>query len=81
MGVIKSELVNLAKTTQDFAAKMFEKLADKAEQGYTQWDDQGFVHVLETKLMAHAQLLADGDTSQAIDVATLAMFLWNLRER
>jgi len=81
MSVIKSELVNLAKTTQAFAAKMFEKLADKAEQGYTQWDDPSYAREIEAKLLDRAQQLADGDNSQAVDVANLAMFLWNLGER
>ena len=81
MSVIKSELVDLAKTTQAFAAKMYEKLADKAEQGYMQWDDPLYMREIEAKLMDHAQRLVDGDGSQAMDVANLAMFLWNIRGR
>jgi len=78
--MIRHELVTLAQTTQQFAAKMFYKLASKAEDGWTGWDDAECRAFIEAKLQARVVRLLEGDTSQAIDVANLAMFLWHQSE-
>jgi hypothetical protein len=77
---IDIEEARLIACVDEFAAKMKEKLIQKAEAGWSGWDCDNTAGKLEEALILHAAKLLQGQP-QAIDVANLAMFLWNLKGR
>lgn len=65
--------MRLDKAVDKFAKLMKEKLHQKADQGYSGWDNPGNLQLFRTKMLGHAARLYSGDEAQAIDVANLAM--------
>jgi hypothetical protein len=57
-----------------FAKQMGAKIFTKLEEGYMGWDNPSKVNDLRKKLLTNFE---KGDM---VDVATLAMFLWNLSQ-
>jgi hypothetical protein len=57
-----------------FAKEVGAKIFTKMEEGYVGWDDPQKVNELRKKLLTNFE---KGDM---VDVAALAMFLWNLNE-
>lgn len=78
---LRTDLGELASVTYRFASRMFDRLAQKAEDGYLGWDDPDYREEIMRKLEIHAKRLMAGDSSEAIDVANLAMFLYALDRR
>lgn len=72
---LSQEIDNINYAVRIFAEKMREKMKVKARQGYKGWDDKELQEVIITKLKAHTEKLCNGDFSQAVDVANLAMML------
>lgn len=58
-----------------FAKEVGAKIFTKLEEGYTGWDDPQKVNEFRKKLLTNFE---KGDM---VDVAALAMFLWNLNEQ
>ncbi len=81
MSASAADISGLARTTMEFTSKMFAKQVSKAESGWFGWNDKEFMTTIEGKMMAHCQRLLEGDARQAVDVANLAMFIWNLKGR
>lgn len=73
------EIQKLNDAVDKFAAEMKEKLAQKAEEGWTGWDNEGeSVKVrmdIGLRCVDASQRLFKGDASQAVDAANLAMML------
>lgn len=57
-----------------FVKEMGTKIFTKLQEGYVGWDDLGNANILRKKLLTNFE---NGDM---IDVAALAMFLWNLQD-
>ncbi len=57
-----------------FVKEMGGKIFQKMEEGYVGWDDVSQIKLMKEKLLTN---LENGDM---VDVAALAMFLWNLNE-
>lgn len=73
-----TEQDKLFASTFRFALYMMEKLLIKAViEGRKGWDDSEWIESGEAgkMLLDHAKKLADGDLSQAVDVANFAMFI------
>lgn len=70
------ERLNLVSAVFRFSQAMLEKLLVKDHEGWTGWDEPENREDIRANLGEHAQKLAAGDTTQAVDVANLAMFLY-----
>ena len=77
---INHEKARLISCVDDFAKAMKVKLMKQAELGWVGWDDDRCCGNIESALMVHVGRLMQGQP-QAVDVANLAMFLWNMRGR
>ena len=75
MPPVMTERDRLAWTVMQFAERMIAKLQAKYDEGYQGWSDSAMRSVIEQKLREHTEKLIAGDTSQAVDVANLAMFI------
>lgn len=75
---IEDDIDDLYMIADVFADEMKNKLAQKVVKGYTGWDDYKHIKVLKNKLYQHTTSVLAGEP-QEIDVANLAMFIWNLR--
>jgi cellulase/cellobiase CelA1 len=72
---VEQEISRLNEAVDHFAQAMKTKLAQKAREGWTGWDDQFSADKIYTTMLAHAAgiPLARG---QEVDIANLAMMLW-----
>lgn len=73
---LQEECARLDQAVYTFAQHMKDKLHKKAVQGFTGWDDTAFEPIIKGKFIERAHRLHEGDTSQAVDVANLAMMLF-----
>ena len=71
----EAEQLALAQLLSSFTDAMASKVMQKVEKGYVGWDQPQIASVLEQKLTENLQ---KGDM---IDVANLAMMLWNLQQK
>ena len=62
----------LKSTVRNFSAEMEKKVLAKLDEGYSGWDDFHYKEYLMKELLRHSM---KGDY---VDVANIAMFLWNL---
>lgn len=76
----RSESIALDRLVDRFAAKMKQKLQKKRREGYTGWNDPGFVNDLARFLSEHVTT-AQRDPHQWIDVANFAAMLWGIGRR
>lgn len=65
----------IAKAVAEFADEMRRKMLRKLRQGYHGWDRTSYRYAVNQKMLLHAGRLFAGDTTQAVDVANLAMML------
>lgn len=63
-----------------FAEQMKVKLRKKRAQGFSGWDDENELQYITDIMMQHAEELAEGK-NEAVDLANLAMMIWNLTGR
>ena len=63
-----------------FRKAMIDKFHKKETNGWTGWDEQRLWKTLVDELHIHA-LGKELDTDNLIDIALLAMFLWNLESK
>ena len=70
-----TEAQRLEQAVDWFAKKMKRKVLGKEKACWYGWDDKGYIPLLRKELLRHVEELIVGDTSQAVDVANLAMFL------
>jgi len=70
------EIKSLSKLVDLFAQAMKEKLIEKVEEDYYGWEDENDVPewYLKEGLLEHVK---KGPIGQEVDIANLAMFLWN----
>jgi hypothetical protein len=73
---LQEECARLDQAVDIFAQRMKEKLHKKAAAGFIGWDDTAFEPIIKGKFIERAHRLHEGDTSQAVDVANLAMMLF-----
>lgn len=57
-----------------FVKEVGSKIFTKLQEGYSGWDDPANANVMRKKLLTNFE---NGDM---VDVAALAMFLWNLQD-
>jgi hypothetical protein len=74
------EWERLVVAVDEFADIMTAKLMHKYIEGFTGWDDPSKIASLQSSLAAHTRDLISGSRTQAVDVATLAMFLYFLND-
>ena len=72
---LKEEQKELRKAVREFGGLMKNKLIEKADRGWRDWDNPEFQEKIEQDLLFHVMQLIKGDRRQAVDVANLAMFL------
>jgi len=70
-------LINL---TEKAVVKMQDKLLQKRDEGYHGWDDSRIRDDLINSLIAHIER-AKSDPNQWLDVANLAIMVWNIDEQ
>ena len=71
----KAQLEAIGALMNSFTDAMFHKLTDKVISGYKGWDNPNILETLKSKL---ADNINDQDW---VDVANIAMFLWNLKQK
>lgn len=74
----REEINRLNELVDNFTRYMKAKLHQKVNQGYKGWDIEGNEQVIIDSLVNHVRKLDKGDKSQAVDIANLAAFIWNL---
>jgi len=74
------ELMKLLRAKNRFAEAMEEKLVSQLETGWEGWDDPANEEKIRLKLLEKSRQLAEGDITQAEDVANYAMFLWQFHQ-
>lgn len=75
---VEQEIIRLNEAVDEFARAMKAKLAEKAQEGWTGWDQP------ESSLKIWNAMLAQGAAiplarGQEVDIANLAMMLWRLK--
>lgn len=70
-----SEISELEKAVDDFAAAMKERLRSKAKQGWRGWQFMGREQLGERLLMNAAKGVTKDDQKSLVDVANLAMMI------
>lgn len=70
--LVLAEKAALKDCTEAFSKEMYAKLLQKQKEGHAGWDDK---HFEDTKLFE--MLLEHAGKGDMVDVAILAMFLWN----
>lgn len=75
---LEQEFIDLDRAVDLFGVLMKERLHIKALGGYHGWNNPKFKDVVRYKFLDHAARLFTGDTSQAVDVANLAMMLFKM---
>lgn len=75
---VEQEIIRLNEAVDEFARAMKAKLAQKAHEGWTGWDQP------ESSLKIWNAMLAQGAAiplarGQEVDIANLAMMLWRLK--
>jgi hypothetical protein len=73
------EISKLFEGVDLFASAMKAKLATKAAQGFTGWDDPNMAAQLKRMLIEHVDRMNVAAAPQEIDIANLAMMLWYQR--
>jgi hypothetical protein len=71
---------DLIQLVEVFGRHQVEKLKMKMREGYTGWDSPNSVEAMEVSLQQHVDK-GFVDPENLVDIANLAMFLWNLRGR
>lgn len=74
---VEQEIVRLNEAVGVFAEAMKTKLAQKAREGWTGWDDEASADKIYTTMLAHAAGIPLAK-DQEVDIANLAMMLWHL---
>ncbi len=74
---VAQEIERLDTTVDEFAAAMKAKLAEKAREGWTGWDDPGARDKIYTAMLAQGAAIKYA-MGQEVDIANLAMMLWRL---
>lgn len=74
---VAQEIRRLDVAVDEFAAVMKAKLAEKAREGWTGWDDLGARDKMYTAMLAQGAAIKYA-RGQEIDIANLAMMLWRL---
>lgn len=74
---VEQEIKRLNEVVDNFAEAMKTKLAQKARKGWTGWDDESSTDKIYTTMLAHAAGIPLAK-DQEVDIANLAMMLWNL---
>jgi len=75
---LQEEIARLEAAVDAFAAAMKSKLAAKALEGRTGWDDPRVRDSIYTAMLAHAAGVPMA-AGQEVDVANFAMMLWRMR--
>ena len=73
---IAAEQEAFARLVSDFSEVMFEKFVAKLKQGYNGWD-RNTPDIIESITTRLGKNIEKGDW---VDVANLAMFLWNMEQ-
>jgi hypothetical protein len=76
---VAEEIARLNTAVDQFAAAMKARLAEKAKEGWSGWDDPSNVSDIYTALLAHAAGVPLA-ARQEVDVANFAMMLWRFRQ-
>ena len=75
------EKVLLSNLVERFSNEMEKALHERADMGYTGWDDPCCREVIQDKLMKHVdRVVNDRNADSAVAVANLAAMLWNMPE-
>lgn len=74
---VEQEIERLNGAVDEFAAAMKAKLAEKAREGWTGWDDLRAKDGIYTAMLAQGAAIKYAE-GQEIDIANLAMMLWRL---
>uniref|UniRef100_A0A6M3LFP6 Uncharacterized protein n=1 Tax=viral metagenome TaxID=1070528 RepID=A0A6M3LFP6_9ZZZZ len=72
----RQECQRLTTAVDHFAESMKRKLHQKAASGYRGWDDPSCLVNIKVMLLKHAADVYAGKDSQSVDVANLAMMIW-----
>ena len=76
-----SEEIDLLNAAVDqFAAAMKARLAQKAHEGWSGWNDPANANAIYTAMLAHGAGVPMA-AGQEIDVANFAMMLWRFRQQ
>lgn len=73
----EDELRALKRLVKLFSREMLAKLERKQREGYADWDSADLRVTMWESLKRHV----DRGPSQALDIANLAMFVWNLEDQ
>lgn len=71
----KAEQEALGYLMDVFTSKMVDRLMDGVSKGKTGWDDPGYFENLQQ------QLLENIKSSDWVDVANIAMMIWNIEQK
>jgi hypothetical protein len=75
---LREELGNLEAVQRDFSWGMEDRWELKAMEGCRGWDKHSSKDIMMRKLFKNIARFVSGENDRAVDVAVLAMFLWNL---
>ena len=74
------DIMKLDIAINKFTKAMKDKCFLKSYEGESGWDNPNNKDYILKLLIIHVDKLSKGDENQYVDIANLAMFLWNLNE-